>query len=32
MIFRTKNGKLVEVKRTNFVTDKKYYEYIMNIL
>ena len=32
MIIRLKNGKLLEIKKSNFVTDKQYYKYIYNLL
>lgn len=32
MLFRLNNGKLIEVKKSQFTTDKMYYEYIMNLL
>jgi len=32
MLLRNRNGRLVEIKRINFITDKAYYEYIMNIM
>ena len=32
MIFRKKNGDLIEINKSDFTTSKLYYEYIMNIL
>jgi hypothetical protein len=31
MLFRTNNGKLIEIKKYNFVNDKLYYEKILEI-
>jgi hypothetical protein len=31
MLFRLKNGKIIEVTKTQFTTDKMYYEYIMSL-
>jgi hypothetical protein len=31
MLFRLKNGTVVEVIKSQFTTDKMYYEYIMNL-
>lgn len=31
MLFRLNNGKLIEVIKTQFTSDKMYYEYIMNL-
>ena len=31
MIIRLKNGKLLEIKKGNFITDKQYYKYIYNL-
>lgn len=31
MLFRLKNGKIIEVIKTQFTTDKMYYEYIMSL-
>lgn len=31
MLFRLNNGKLIEVNKSQFTTDKMYYEYIMNL-
>ena len=32
MLVRKKNGILIEIKKSDFITDKAYYEYIMNIV
>lgn len=32
MLFRKKNGQLVEINRCNFTTDKLYYQYILSII
>jgi len=31
MLFRTNNGKLIEIKKYNFINDKLYYQKIMEI-
>ena len=31
MIFRDINNNLIEINRKDFITDKEYYEYILNI-
>lgn len=31
MIFRTRNGELIEINRINYTTDRLYYEKIMEI-
>ena len=31
MLFRSKCGKLIEINRYNFITDKEYYNTILNI-
>jgi hypothetical protein len=32
MLLRNRNGIIVEIKRMSFITDKAYYEYIMNVI
>ncbi len=32
MLFRIKDGTLIEIKRTNYVTDKEYYKYILSLV
>lgn len=32
MLLRKKNGTLIEIKKSDFTTDKEYYQYIMNIV
>ena len=32
MLFRKKDGTLIEIKKHNFTTDKAYYEYILTII
>lgn len=32
MLVRKKNGTLIDIKKSDFTTDKAYYEYIMNII
>lgn len=32
MLLRKKNGILIEIKKSDFTTDKAYYQYIMNIV
>lgn len=32
MLVRKKNGTLIDIKKSDFTTDKAYYEYIMNIV
>ena len=32
MLVRKKNGSLIDIKKSDFTTDKAYYEYIMNIV
>lgn len=32
MLVRSKNNKLIEINRTDFTTDKSYYEYILSII
>jgi len=31
MLFRDSNNNLIEINKSDFITDKLYYEYIMNI-
>ena len=31
MLFRTSNGKLIEIKKYNFINDKLYYQKILEI-
>ena len=31
MLFRTKDNKLIEVKRNNFTNDKEYYSFIFSL-
>jgi hypothetical protein len=31
MLFRTNNGKLIEIKKYNFINDKLYYQKIIEI-
>jgi len=31
MLFRTNDGKLIEIKKNSFINDKLYYEKILNI-
>ena len=32
MLFRTTNGKLIEIKKKSFINDKLYYEKLIDIL
>lgn len=32
MLFRTNDGKLIEIKKNSFINDKLYYEKILNII
>jgi hypothetical protein len=32
MLFRKKDGTLIEIIKSNFTTDKAYYEYILTIV
>lgn len=32
MLLRKKNGMLIEIKKSDFTTDKAYYQYIMDIV